>query len=110
MIVMNNELSLRTLGYLIGYYKSHNETIINLQEIEAINFILDENEKLQQENNKLKEENDKLKYNWNDLKEYLRNRIVEWQNSECESIKEDCYEDERILSLMDYIETGEEIK
>ena len=46
---MNKELSLRTLTYLVGYYKTHNETIINLEEIEAINFILDENEQLQQE-------------------------------------------------------------
>lgn len=46
---MNKELSLRTLAYLVGYYKTHNGTIINLEEIEAINFILDENEQLQQE-------------------------------------------------------------
>lgn len=58
---MNKELSLRTLAYLIGYYKSHDETTINLQEIEAINFILDENEQLQQENKQLKEQLDKLK-------------------------------------------------
>lgn len=56
---MNKELSLRTLAYLVGYYKTHNETIINLEEIEAINFILDENEQLQQENEQLKERNDK---------------------------------------------------
>ena len=42
---MNNELALRTIGYLIGHYKTHNETIINSQEIEAIEFIIKENQK-----------------------------------------------------------------
>ena len=32
---MEIELALRTIGYLIGYYKTHEETIINSQEIEA---------------------------------------------------------------------------
>ena len=37
---MDKELALRTFGYLIGHYKTHDETIINSQEIEAIEFIL----------------------------------------------------------------------
>lgn len=35
---MNKELALRTFAYLIGHYKTHNATIINKQEIEAIEF------------------------------------------------------------------------
>lgn len=36
---MDKELALRTFGYLIGHYKTDNETTINSQEIEAIEFI-----------------------------------------------------------------------
>lgn len=46
---MNKELALRTFAYLIGHYKTHNETIINKQEIEAIEFILKDNEFLKQQ-------------------------------------------------------------
>lgn len=45
---MDKELALRTFGYLIGHYKTHNETTINKQEIEAIEFILKDNEFLEQ--------------------------------------------------------------
>lgn len=58
--MMDKELALRTFGYLIGHYKTHEETIINSQEIEAINYILDENERLEQENKKQKEAIDKI--------------------------------------------------
>ena len=56
---MNKELALRTFGYLIGHYKTHNETIINTQEIEAIEFILKDNESLEQQCKKQKEVIDK---------------------------------------------------
>lgn len=46
---MNNELALRTIGYLIGHYKTHNETIINSQEIEAIEFLIKENQALKEQ-------------------------------------------------------------
>lgn len=46
---MNKELALRTFAYLIGHYKTHNATIINKQEIEAIEFILKDNEFLKQQ-------------------------------------------------------------
>lgn len=46
---MNEELAYRTLAYLIGHYKMHEETIINKDEIEAINFLLDKNEQLKEE-------------------------------------------------------------
>lgn len=56
---MNKELAIRTIGYLIGHYKTHEETIINSQEIEAINYIFDENERLEQQCKKQKEVIDK---------------------------------------------------
>ncbi len=52
---MNKELAIRTIGYLIGHYKTHNETIINEQEIEAIEFMLKINEDLEQQCKKQKE-------------------------------------------------------
>lgn len=52
---MDKELALRTFGYLIGHYKTHNETTINKQEIEAIEFILKINEDLEQQCKKQKE-------------------------------------------------------
>lgn len=57
---MDKELALRTFGYLIGHYKTHNETTINKQEIEAIEFILKDNENLEQQNKKQKEAIDKI--------------------------------------------------
>lgn len=56
---MDKELALRTFGYLIGHYKTHEETIINSQEIEAINYILDKNERLEQQCEKKQEINQK---------------------------------------------------
>lgn len=56
---MDKELALRTLGYLNGYYETHNETTINKQEIEAIEFILKDNEFLEQQVKKQKEVIDK---------------------------------------------------
>nr|DAE91248.1 MAG TPA: hypothetical protein [Caudoviricetes sp.] len=58
---MNKELALRTFAYLIGHYKTHEETIINSQEIEAINYILDENERLENQLKKQKEIIDKTR-------------------------------------------------
>lgn len=52
---MNKELALRTFGYLIGHYKTHNETTINKQEIEAIEFMLKNNEDLEQQCKQQKE-------------------------------------------------------
>lgn len=56
---MNKELALRTFAYLIGHYKTNNETTINKQEIEAIEFILKDNEFLKQQCKKQKEAIDK---------------------------------------------------
>ena len=58
---MKKEIALRTFGYLIGHYKTHEETIINSQEIEAIEFILKDNEFLEQQCKKQKEIIDKIK-------------------------------------------------
>ena len=57
---MDKELALRTFGYLIGHYKTHDETTINKQEIEAIEFMLKNNEDLEQQCKKQKEVIDKL--------------------------------------------------
>ena len=43
---MKEELAMLTIGYLVGYYKTHDETIINKDEIDAINFIIGKNETL----------------------------------------------------------------
>ena len=51
---MDKELVYRTLAYLIGYYKTHEETIINKDEIDAINFIIEKNETLEKELQKYK--------------------------------------------------------
>lgn len=56
---MNKELALRTFAYLNGHYKTHEETIINKQEIEAMEFILKDNESLEQQCKKQKEAIDK---------------------------------------------------
>lgn len=56
---MNKELALRTFAYLIGHYKTHNETTINEQEIEAIEFMLKNNEDLEQQCKKQKKINQK---------------------------------------------------
>ena len=42
---MNKELAMRTFAYLISHYKENNETTINSEEIEAIEFIIKENQK-----------------------------------------------------------------
>lgn len=52
---MNEELATLTLGYLVGYYKTHEETIINQDEIDAINFFLNVNQQLKEQNERLLE-------------------------------------------------------
>lgn len=93
---MNKELALRTFAYLNRHYKTHNATIINKQEIEAIEFILNDNEFLEQQLHeasltiqemieqdiecpsnceklkKLQQENEKLKDNWDKLRKWLK--------------------------------------
>lgn len=105
---MNKELALRTFAYLIRHYKTHNATIINKQEIEAIEFILNDNEFLEQQLHdasiqiqeliekdiwcpsncekleKLQQENKQLKDNWNELKEYIG---AEWYCYDNESVE-----------------------
>ena len=46
---MNEELANLTLGYLIGYYKTHEETIIDKDEVDAINFIIEKNQELKKQ-------------------------------------------------------------
>lgn len=59
---MNKELALRTFAYLIGHYKTNNETTINKQEIEAMEFILKDNDSLEQQCKKQKEVIDKINH------------------------------------------------
>lgn len=80
---MNKELALRTFGYLIGHYKTHEETIINSQEIEAINYILDENERLEQQCKKQKEAIDKIASN---IKNDIDGFMTINDHGECNSI------------------------
>lgn len=80
---MDKELALRTFGYLIGHYKTHNETTINKQEIEAIEFILKDNEFLEQQCKKQKEVIDKV---YELIKQHIRKdgflELNEWQTSD----------------------------
>lgn len=46
---MNEELAYRTIAYLIGHYKTNDETTMNREEIAAINFILSENQQLKEQ-------------------------------------------------------------
>ena len=77
---MDKELALRTFGYLIGHYKTHNEIIINTQEIEAIEFMLKINEDLEQQCKKQKKVIDKI---YELIKQHIRKdeflELNEWQ-------------------------------
>lgn len=59
---MNKNLAYRTIAYLKTHYTTNDETIINKEEIEAIDFILDE---LVQ-----------LTNNWNELEEFVKNKML----------------------------------
>ena len=61
---MNKELAYRTIAYLKTHYTTNDETIINKEEIEAIDFIL--------------AEIDQLTNNWNELEEYLKEQMKLW--------------------------------
>ena len=73
---MDKELALRTFGYLIGHYKTHDETIINSQEIEAIEFILKNNKDLEQKVKKQKEVIDKATNDLQQLIDDTKNKTV----------------------------------
>ena len=87
---MDKELVLRTFTYLIGHYKTHEETIINSQEIEAIEFILKNNEDLEQQCKKQKEINQKaIEYiNTHKRKDGFL-ELNEWQTRDLLQILED---------------------
>lgn len=76
---MDKELALRTFGYLIGHYKTHNETTINKQEIEAIEFMLKNNEHLEQQCKKQKEVINKLKNKIKLVKEYDFDKVGRYE-------------------------------
>lgn len=75
---MDKELALRTFGYLIGHYKTHNETTINKQEIEAIEFILKDNEFLEQQFKKQQEVINKAEKILNECK-LLMTHEFDWE-------------------------------
>ena len=52
-MIVNEEMAMRTLAYLITHCKEHDETIINSEEIQAIEF-------LQQENARFKDKIEKV--------------------------------------------------
>lgn len=87
---MNKELALRTFAYLIGHYKTHEETTINSQEIEAINYILDENERLEQQCKKQKGAIDKAIELLGNYKHY--STPDEKQNSENEDFVNNAFD------------------
>lgn len=82
---MSNELAMRTFAYLISNYKENNETTINSEEIEAIEFLIKENQELKKQlenkykkvgtltNEVLYEENTKLINQQKEFIEYLEN-------------------------------------
>ena len=76
---MNKELALRTFCYLIEYYRTHDETIINTQEIEAIEFMLKINEELEQQCEKQKEVINKLKNKIKLVKEYDFDKVGRYE-------------------------------
>ena len=78
---MNEELALLTIGYLVGYYKTHEETIINKDEIDAINFIIGKNETLQQELQKYKSLYENEKDHTDTLKRIIK-KIEEYIKSQ----------------------------
>lgn len=101
---MNKELALRTFAYLIGHYKTHEETIINSQEIEAINYILDENERLENQLKKQKEIIDKvIEYIENGDLLYLANKnsVVYRDNVEIKAVAD------RLNELLQILEDKE---
>lgn len=90
---MDKELALRTFGYLIGHYKTHNETTINKQEIEAIEFILKDNEFLEQQCKKQKKIIDKLNFiknrkNQGASQENINKMAIEFVNSYLKEVSE----------------------
>lgn len=99
---MDKELALRTFGYLIGQYKTHNETTINKQEIEAIEFILKDNEFLEQQCKKQKEVID-------NINQYIKDNSykIEWgdelQDNESLNINDDLTDEEFIMGLLDIL-------
>ena len=85
---MNKELALRTFAYLIGHYKTNNETTINKQEIEAMEFILKDNESLEQQCKKQKEVIDKLNNyidNYDVFKVFSFPLMKKWEENQVKS-------------------------
>lgn len=99
---MNEELAYRILAYLIAHYKTHDETVINKEEINAINFIIEENEQLKEQletSEKARKESIRI------LGEYRHYTLpTEEQNRENEDIVDKAYNN---LILKQDIDKGE---
>lgn len=125
---MNEELALRTFAYLKTHYQTNNETLISKEDIEAIDFILNENEQLtnliNEYENKgydiateradflleiqhLQQELQRKDNNWNKLKEWLENYIQVMSSSlnEC-----DVQYTEALRNILDKIKELEKSK
>lgn len=86
---MNEELAYRILAYLIAHYKTHDETITNKEEINAINFIIEENEQLKENYECIKRQRDDISKN---ATEQLENSI-----NEIKQLKEQLQQKEDII-------------
>lgn len=84
---MNEEIAMRTLAYLITHYKEHDETIINLEEIQAIEF-------LQQENARLKETFEKIT-------NYIKEHDYDYIYLDCKFLETQIYND--LLQMLNKI-------
>ena len=77
---MNEELAYRTIAYLIGHYKTNDETTMNREEIAAINFILSENQQLKE---KLDLSEKARKEAIEFIKEYEKNQnLLKWNEED----------------------------
>lgn len=95
---MNEELAYRTIAYLIGHYKTNDETTMNREEIAAINFILSENQQL-------KEKLDLSEKARKEAIDYIKELYDNTDDTTCYDIDKD--EKERLLEILD-IDKGDE--
>ena len=77
---MNEEIAMRTLAYLITHYKQHDETIINSEEIQAIEFLQQENQKLKEDYNKVVHESTAFESKVYELEEDIKGLQQERNN------------------------------
>lgn len=120
---MNNELAMRIFAYLISNYKENNETIINSEEIEAIEFLIKENQSLNKQleerpkeyvfiGNAQNKTRDFINQITKDNKEYKNQQkeFIEYMNKTIEELECDDVDDEEMKGyLIQRIDTFKEI-